>query len=194
MILLESLRNEVVEAGNKLVKFGLVKGRAGNISARDTAGGLFAISPSRMDYDKIKPADVVLMDSNGVVVDGSRPPSSEYRLHHAIYASRSDVAGIVHHHSPFAIAYTLAGKDIDLSVFAESLLDQKVIPILPKTKPGTQELAAQVAAFFLDQENEACLLEGHGLIVVGATLSQAFARACYIDEAAQAFIYAWVLH
>ena len=69
MLLLKSLRQEIVDHGVRLVEFGLVKGRAGNISALDAESGYLAISPSRMYYNRISPKDIVILDKDGNIIE-----------------------------------------------------------------------------------------------------------------------------
>ena len=101
-MLLQTQRELVVEYGKKLVTTGLTDGTFGNLSVFDRESGLMAISPSGMDYFLTTPADVVVTDLEGKVVEGERKPSSELDLHRLFYQRRPDVNGVVHTHSTFA--------------------------------------------------------------------------------------------
>jgi L-ribulose-5-phosphate 4-epimerase len=193
MLLLKSLRQEIVDHGVRLVEFGLVKGRAGNISALDAESGYLAISPSRMYYNRISPKDIVILDKDGNIIDGKQKPSSEFNSHLAIYQQRFDVHSIIHTHSPSAIAFSLIGKEVDLSAFSENLVEQKTIPIVPKALPGTNELANHLRLVFQNPKINVCLISGHGVFVVGSTVSIALARACFVEEALQALIFSKIL-
>ena len=97
-MLLEQERIDVVNYCKKLITAGLTTGTGGNISILNREKGLYAMSPSGMDYFETQPEDVVVMDLDGNVVDGKRKPSSEHALHRIFYTDRDDLDAIVHTH------------------------------------------------------------------------------------------------
>ena len=102
-MLLEKERIEVMEYGKRMITEGLTKGTGGNISVFNRAKGLMAITPSGIDYLKIKPEDIVILDvQTGKVVDGNQVPSSESDMHRIFYKYRDDIDAVVHTHSKFA--------------------------------------------------------------------------------------------
>jgi L-fuculose-phosphate aldolase len=94
-MLLEQERIDVVKYCKKLITAGLTTGTGGNISILNREKGLYAMSPSGMDYFETQPEDVVVMDLDGNVVDGKRKPSSEHALHRIFYTDRDDLDAIV---------------------------------------------------------------------------------------------------
>jgi len=110
--LLENLKKEVYEANMELPRRGLITYTWGNVSGIDRAKGLFVIKPSGVDYDQLRPADMVVMDLSGNQVEGDYNPSSDTATHLELYKAFSEVGGIVHTHSPWATAWAQAGRSI----------------------------------------------------------------------------------
>ncbi len=110
--MLEKLKLEVYEANMELPKRVLVTYTWGNVSGIDREKGLFVIKPSGVDYDKLKPEDLVVMDLNGNKVEGELNPSSDTKTHLVLYNNFPNIGGIVHTHSPYAVAWAQAGEDI----------------------------------------------------------------------------------
>ena len=110
--LLEALRTEVLEANLELVRRGLVLYTFGNASGVDRAHGLVAIKPSGVPYDRMTPADMVIVDLEGKIVEGSLRPSSDMPTHVALYNAFPTIGGVVHTHSRHATAWAQAGCEI----------------------------------------------------------------------------------
>ncbi|MDE6341625.1 MAG: L-ribulose-5-phosphate 4-epimerase [Muribaculaceae bacterium] len=110
--MLEKLKEEVYKANMDLVKHGLVIFTWGNVSGIDREKGLVVIKPSGVDYDVMKPEDMVVVDLQGNVVEGQLKPSSDTPTHLAIYRAFPEVGGVVHTHSTYATAWAQAGLDI----------------------------------------------------------------------------------
>lgn len=110
--MLEELKEKVCAANKKLVSSGLVILTWGNVSAIDRASGLVVIKPSGVSYDEMTADDMVVMDMDGIVVEGSLRPSSDTPTHLAIYRNFPSVGGVVHTHSTYATAWAQAGRAI----------------------------------------------------------------------------------
>ena len=110
--MLESLKKEVYEANMLLPHYGLVTFTWGNVSGIDREKGLFVIKPSGVEYDKLKPEDMVVMDLNGNKIEGDYNPSSDTATHLVLYNRFKDIGGIVHTHSTWATSWAQAGRDI----------------------------------------------------------------------------------
>lgn len=111
-MMLEGLKEKVCKANLDLVDHGLVIFTWGNVSAIDRASGLVVIKPSGVPYDRMEPADMVVVDLDGRVVEGDLKPSSDTPTHLVIYRAFPETGGIVHTHSTFATAWAQAGLDI----------------------------------------------------------------------------------
>lgn len=112
--MLEKLREEVYEANMELPRRGLVTYTWGNVSGIDRESGLFVIKPSGVDYDKLTPGDLVVVDLQGAVVEGDLNPSSDTATHLELYKAFPDIGGVVHTHSRYAASFAQAGRDIPL--------------------------------------------------------------------------------
>lgn len=107
-----ALREAVYEANKLLPQYRLVTFTWGNVSQLDREKGVVAIKPSGVVYDKLRPEDMVVLDLQGNVVSGRLNPSSDTKTHLALYNAFPQIGGIVHTHSPNAVAWAQAGEDI----------------------------------------------------------------------------------
>jgi len=180
------LKQEIIEAGKKLIRTGLVTGTGGNISARLPGDDKFLITPSGMDYEALVPDDIVLADLDAKVLEGSRKPSIETSLHAGIYRNRPDVNAVVHTHSLYASAVAATRNSIP------PILDSMVSSIGGSVDcaeygiPGSPELATATAAA-LGSKNGA-LMANHGAVGVGPDMAKAYARAELVERAAITYI------
>jgi L-ribulose-5-phosphate 4-epimerase len=110
--MLEELKKKVYEANMELPRRNLVTYTWGNVSGIDREKGLFVIKPSGVEYDELKPEDLVVMDLKGNKVEGDMNPSSDTKTHLVLYNAFPDIGGIVHTHSPYAVGWAQAGRDI----------------------------------------------------------------------------------
>ena len=110
--MLEELKKRVYEANMLLPKYGLVTFTWGNVSEIDRESGIFAIKPSGVEYDKLTPEDMVLVDLNGNKVEGKYNPSSDTATHVELYKAFKDIGGVVHTHSSYATSWAQAGRSI----------------------------------------------------------------------------------
>ena len=112
--MLEELKKQVYEANMELPRRGLITYTWGNVSGIDRESGYFVIKPSGVDYDALSPDDMVVMDLEGNKIEGRYKPSSDTATHIELYKKYEEIGGIVHTHSPEAVAWAQAGRDIPL--------------------------------------------------------------------------------
>ena len=110
--MLQEVKRQVYEANMLLPKYGLVTFTWGNVSAIDRESGLFVIKPSGVEYESMKPEDMVVMDLNGNRVEGKLRPSSDTPTHLELYKAFPEIGGIVHTHSAYATSWAQAGRSI----------------------------------------------------------------------------------
>lgn len=110
--MLEELKQRVYEANMQLPAHGLVTFTWGNVSEIDRESGYFAIKPSGVPYENLKPEDMVIMDLNGNKIEGKYNPSSDTPTHIELYKAFPEIGGIVHTHSSYATSWAQAGRDI----------------------------------------------------------------------------------
>jgi L-fuculose-phosphate aldolase len=182
----QDLREEVVEISRRMGTSELVVGTSGNISILTPEGDVL-ITPSALDYEEMNPEDVVLVNMEGKVIEGSLDPSSETPMHVGIYRDRPNIGAIVHTHSPFSTTLACLGWEIPaVHYLVLALSDDGRVPVAPYETPNTQELARR-ASEALGDSHYACLLQNHGTITVGETLSEAYSRTERLEEMAMIY-------
>ena len=180
------LREEVSRVAKQLIESGLVTGTSGNVSARTPEGDVL-VTPSGIDYEELEPEDVVLVDLEGEVLEGSLGPSTETPMHTGIYRVRPEVGAVVHTHSVFATTLACLGWTIpSVHYMLTTLSEDGRIPIAPYATYGTEELANN-AAEALGEGHNACLLQNHGTITVGDSPQKAFSRTVVLEEMAEIY-------
>ena len=110
--MLEDLRKEICDANRCLPATGLIALTWGNVSGIDRTQGIFGIKPSGIDYQELKASDIVLLDLEGEVVEGTLNPSSDTRTHLELYRAWPEIGGITHTHSPAATSLAQAGRNL----------------------------------------------------------------------------------
>jgi L-fuculose-phosphate aldolase len=180
------LRQEVARVAKQLIESGLVTGTSGNVSARTPEDDIL-MTPSGIDYEELEPGDVVLVDANGEILEGSLGPSTETPMHTGIYRARADVGAVVHTHSIYATTLACLGWTIPpVHYMLTTLSEDGRIPLAPYTTYGTEELA-NYAADALGESRNACLLQNHGTITVGSGPEEAFSRTVVLEEMAEIY-------
>lgn len=181
-MLLAQLRAQVADAGRALVAAGLVKGTSGNVSARDGATGLVAVTPTGAAYESLSAEDVVVTDADGGVVEGEWEPTSELGLHLSLYRARPELGAVVHTHSPFATTFAALGEPLPAVHYILAKAGNRVA-VAPYARYGTAELAAACVGTL--GADDGVLLANHGVVAVGRVLSGAMAVAEAIETTAE---------
>ena len=184
-MLLEILRSEVLDAAMSLRKFGLVWMAGGTICARDPESGLVVVTPSGLDYETLEPVDMTVVDMEMAVVDGRYRPSVATNLWIAILRARPDVQAIVHSHSPFATAFSVAGRPIPM--ITETQADWFGQPVEVARYAHIEDNHFVTAPVEALGDGFGVLLGQHGPITVGASLNDALERAVTLEEAAKTY-------
>ena len=173
-----------MSASRELTRSGLTHGKSGNLSLRRDASH-FLITPTGMDYELLKPADMPLVSLGGRWF-GRRRPSSEWRFHRDIFRTRPDAGAVVHTHSMNATALACTGRGIPAFHYMVAVAGGIDIRCAPYHTFGSQELSAAALAA-LDGRN-ACLLANHGVIALGADLSAALRLAAEVENLAAQYL------
>jgi L-fuculose-phosphate aldolase len=176
--------SEIIAIARSLDAAGLMPNKSGNLSCR-SAGG-FTITASGVPYAELTPAGLVELPwpATREPVSGPRP-SSEWRMHAAIYAARPDVAAIVHTHSPRATALACAGRGLPAFHYMIALAGGDV-RCMPYATFGSDELAAQAVRGLA--ERRAVLLANHGVVAVGTSLHRAQSVAVEVENMAGQYL------
>jgi L-fuculose-phosphate aldolase len=174
-----ALRQELIATARRMNALGINQGKSGNLSHRIPRG--FLVTPTGMDYDALKPADIVAMGFDGSH-RGPRRPSSEWRFHRDILAARPEANAVVHTHAMFATTLACLGREIPPFHYMVAVAGGDTIRCAPYATFGTEALSRHALAA-LDGRN-ACLLANHGMIAVGPGLKAALALAVEVETLA----------
>ncbi len=170
-------RAELIRVAVAMGAAGLCRGTSGNVSLRD--GDNFWITPTGMAYENLVPPDIPLMDPDGRSV-GARQPSSEWRFHRDVYATRPDVGAVLHAHSPFAVALACTRRDIPPFHYLIARFGGETVRCAGYAAYGTQELSDAVIQALSGRS--ACLLANHGMVVCAPDLDRVLERAIELEE------------
>lgn len=185
-MLLQKEREDVVKYCKMLITHGLTKGTGGNISIFNREKGLFAISPSGIDYFETEPEDVVVMDIEGNIVDGIRKPSSEHELHRIFYVNRRDINAVVHTHSVYSTVLAVLREELPASSYLVAFAGGPNVRCGEYVSFGTKELA-EITLKAMEDRN-AALMANHGLIAGGKDILNAFNIAEQIEGCAEVYV------
>lgn len=192
--MLEALKKEVCEANLALVRHGLVILTWGNVSAIDRQSGLVVIKPSGVSYDNMSAEDMVVVDLEGNVVEGSLRPSSDTPTHLEIYKSFEGVGAVVHTHSTYATAWSQACRSITNLGTTHSDTFHHAIPCTGEmTKEQIErayekETGVVIADSFRTinpMHTPAVLVAHHGPFAWGESAKKAVENAVILEEVAR---------
>ena len=154
----------------------------GNISVRLDSERILA-TPTAFSKGMMTPDDLVITDTQGKRLSGSRQASSELGMHLLIYRRRPDVHAVCHAHPPIATGYAAAGIPLNKAIVSEVVLSLGCIPVAPYATPGTPELTDALEP--LVQHFDALLMANHGVVTYGQDLLTAFFRMETVEHFAQ---------
>jgi L-ribulose-5-phosphate 4-epimerase len=190
------LKRACYEANRELNALGLVIYTFGNVSAVDRTAGVFAIKPSGVPYEALKPEDMVILDFDATVVEGTMRPSSDTKTHAWLYKNWEAIGGVAHTHATYSVAWAQAQRDIPIlgTTHADHLTED--IPCAP---PMSDELiqgdyehntGIQITNCFqqrgLDyREVPMVLIGNHGPFTWGATAAKAVYHSRVLEEVAR---------
>ena len=192
--MLEELKKRVYEANMLLPKHGLVTFTWGNVSQIDRETGYFAIKPSGVDYDKLTPDDMVIMDLEGNKIEGRYNPSSDTPTHLELYKAFPNIGGVVHTHSPWATSWAQAGRGIPCygTTHADYMYGEiPCVRCLTKEEiEGDYEknTGLLIVDYFKDKDYEAVpavLCKNHGPFTWGKDGQEAVHNAVVLEEVAK---------
>lgn len=194
--MLEQLKKEVYEANMLLPRYGLVTFTWGNVSGIDRENGLFVIKPSGVEYEKLTPEDMVVVDLEGNKVEGRYDPSSDTPTHTELYNRFPQIGGIVHTHSAWATSWAQAGRDIPCYGTTHADYFYRAIPCVRNlTKEEIAEAYEKNTGVVIADEFErqkidhtavpAVLCRNHGVFAWGKDAAEAVHNAVVTEEVAK---------
>ena len=191
--MLEELKKKVYEANMLLPKHGLITFTWGNVSGIDREKGLFVIKPSGVEYDVMRPEDMVVVDLDGNKVEGDLNPSSDTETHRFLYKEFKNIGGIVHTRSRWATTFAQAGQGVRAYGTTQADYFYGEIPctrdMTPEEINGPYELntGVVIAERFKDLNPDyipAVLVKNHGPFTWGTDPYNAVHNAVVLEEIA----------
>ncbi|MDB5345845.1 MAG: fucA [Schlesneria sp.] len=183
-------RDEIMQTMERIYRYRMTTTSGGNLSIRENDGDTW-ISPARIDKGNLTRNDIVRVRADGSV-DGLHRPSSEFPFHRAIYACRPELRGIVHAHPVALVAFSICRALPNTRLFHQAHFVCGETGFAPYALPGSEQLAQNIADAFKSGLN-CVILENHGVVVGGESLSQAYQRFEALEFAAKTIIKARLL-
>jgi L-ribulose-5-phosphate 4-epimerase len=181
---LEAARGEILDYCLRSMQYGLNFNTQGNISIRVPGDEpRFLITPTDMEYDRMTPADVVMVDEMARVVDGAHEPSSEVTVHLATYRRRPDVHAIVHTEPPYSNVWGVIGEPIRGTLVNMVIYTKGDVPIMPFALSNNAAFGDAMCEVM--GECNAVVWANHGLLTVGEDLRRAFKTTVAVESAAR---------
>ena len=192
--MLDSLKQEVLDANLALVKAGLVMRTFGNASAIDRATGMIVIKPSGVSYDAMRPEDMVVVDLEGTRVEGKLNHSVDTPIHIALYKAFENVGGVVHTHSHFATCWAQAYRPIPCMGTTHADYFYGEVPVTDPLKEDEiatdyeRHIGESIVRCYQSRHPLQCpaaLVADHGPFAWGRTVVDAVENAVVLEEVAR---------
>lgn len=192
--MLDELKEAVWRANLDLVRFGLVTLTFGNASGLDRKKGVIAVKPSGISYEKLKPADIVLVDLSGRRVEGRLSPSSDTPTHLELYRAFAEIGGIVHAHSTYATMYAQARREIPCLGTTHADVFRGPVPVTRFLKPeevarnyelSTGKVIRDRFGRISPLDRPGVLVAGHGPFAWGRTPGEAVENGLLLERIAE---------
>ena len=193
-MLLQKLREEVLEANLELVRQGLVLYTFGNVSGIDRGRGLVAIKPSGVAYEKLTAEMMVVTDLEGKIVEGELRPSSDLATHVVLYKHFVNIGGVAHTHSEYATAWAQAETEIPCLGTTHADYFYGTVPVTRRLSEAAitgeyeRETGAAICRRFTELDPDsipAVLVAGHGPFCWGASATEAAHNSAILEYVAR---------
>jgi L-fuculose-phosphate aldolase len=184
----QKIREEIVATAKQMLEEGLVTLTAGNISMRIPGEELVAITPTGRPYTTMKPEEVSIVNLSCNMLDGECKPSSEAPMHTMVFRQRPEINAVVHTHSPYALAFAVAHKEIPLICIEGLSTKAMCVLVADYGVPGTEEIGRKALEALNRQPGSlAVLLANHGLLTIGKSLEEAYGIASKVETEARIY-------
>jgi len=187
----QTVKKQIVQTAQDLVRKGYLMATGGNISMRVLGQDSFAITPSNYDYMKMSAEDVCILNFELEILEGELKPSVEAAMHGAIYQVRGDVNAIVHTHQVYASALTLIQAPIPSLFDEQARFLGRSVDIIPYAPSGTGMLKNTIAKH-VKNHNNAFMMQNHGALIFGHDMERAVHNVEILEKCALAYLLALV--
>ncbi|NHJ20525.1 MAG: class II aldolase/adducin family protein [Candidatus Lokiarchaeota archaeon] len=181
---LEQLRKIVVRGAQEIYAKGLVEDGEGNVSVRVNSNEIL-VTPTSTKYDLLTPDLIVHMDLSGNVIGTGKIPSTEVKMHLAVYKDRPKVKCVIHNHSPYVSMLSILRKNIPIIMEQQLIFLGGEIRCTEITEAHTEEMG--VSALNALGRNNAAILANHGAIVCGKSLDHVVRFAVILEKLAKVY-------
>ena len=178
----EKEKQEIINTGIMLDRYGLIALSGGNVSMK-IAEDRVLVTPSGMFYSTLEPADILLVDMNGNIKEGTRKASVDTEALLYIYNHIPKVNAIIHTHQPYATALGLVMNRIPCQLTTLANATRGAVAVAPYTSAASVDMGKAAVEYLEDKL--AVILKNHGVIEVGNSLRQALYSCVYLEEAAK---------
>ncbi len=179
-----SHKKDLVEICHKLHSKGFVSATDGNVSVRINKDKIIC-TPTSLPKEKVQSKDLITLTLDGKQISGNRRPSTEIKMHLAIYRKREDVNAVVHAHPVYATAFASSKLALDLPVLPEVILNLGVVPVCEYSTPSTEEVVKSISPFI--EKTNLLLLQNHGAVTYGQNLEEAYYLMEKLEHTAKIF-------
>lgn len=175
----DAIRSQICDIGRRAYDKGMGAANDGNISVLLDDGTLLC-TPTGVSKGYMTPDMICRIDRSGALVEpGAARPSSEIKMHLAVYDTRPDVRAVVHAHPVYATVHAICGKPITAQIMPESTIFLGEVPLTPYGLPSTPELAQAIIPAL--RRHDALLLQNHGALSCGHDLQSAWFKMEALD-------------
>lgn len=166
---------DMIDVGNKMYLRGFVAANDGNLSVRCPDKDYALVTPTGVSKGGMsEDMFIKVRISDGEVVEGSRKPSSETKMHLRLYSENPDIGAVVHAHPLYATSFAIARQPLDAPIYPAAMMNLGVVPVCDYSPPGTQGVADAVAPFAKDYRS--LLLASHGALTWAPDILTAWYR------------------
>ncbi len=180
-----TVRADVAKLHEMLVRYNLVSWTGGNISGRVPGADRFVIKPSGVEYDDLTPANMIVCDLDGTVIEGEHSPSSDTAAHAYIYRNMPGINGVVHTHSTYATAWAARGEAIPCVLTGQADEFGGDIPVGPFAIIGDDSIGRGVVTTLTGHRSRAVLMQNHGVFTIGSSPRDAVKAAVMAEDVAR---------
>lgn len=173
-------KRKMIEAGKVLDRYGLIALSGGNVSLRTNTGEII-VTPSGMPYEELSENDLIVMNINGEIIEGSRRPSVDNKALRYIFEKREDVNAIIHTHQPYATGIGLMLDQIECNLTTLANSTKGAVNVAPYSSAASIDMGIKTVEYI--GKSLAVVLRHHGVVTIGKDLKEALYSAVYLEEA-----------
>jgi len=184
-MLYEETRQEIIDIAREIKSIGLVQMTGGNVSARMPNGDI-CVTPSGMPYEPMQPADVLVLNKDGEVIEGTLRPSVDTVALMYVYKHMPEINALIHTHQPYATAISLIGDELPACTTFLCNATCGSVPVAPFSAAASEQMGKEFVEYA--GEKRAVILSNHGVLAGGPCLHDAEYACVYLEEAAKCYL------